>query len=83
MEKQEMGLINQWWGPAPSLDVAGEQGVEEGPLARYPMLSRGPELPPRHAAAIALPPSLGASRRAGFPPLLVFKMQRIPKAKYK
>lgn len=76
----ERGLINQQWGPAPSLDEAGEQGEEGAPLAHY---LRGPELPPRHTAAIALPPSLGASRRAGFPPLLVFKMQRIPKAKYK
>lgn len=24
MEKQESGLINQWWGRAPSLDVAEE-----------------------------------------------------------
>ena len=36
MEKQERGLINQWWGSAPSLNVAGEQGMEEEPLARYP-----------------------------------------------
>lgn len=35
MEKQERVLINQWCGPAPSLDVAGKQEVDEGLLARY------------------------------------------------
>jgi len=54
MEKQERGLINPWWGPAPSLHVAGEQRLEEGPSALSPGGLSSPQdtlrLSPSHPA---------------------------------
>lgn len=54
MEKQERGLKNQWWEPAPFVDVSGEQRMEEGPLIRYPSGLNSPQdtlqLSPSHLA---------------------------------
>lgn len=54
MEKQKRGLKNQWWEPGPSVDVAGEQRVEEGLIVYYPNVLNSPQdslqLSPSHPA---------------------------------
>lgn len=43
MEKQKRELKNQWWEPGPSVDVAGEQRVEEELITCYPCVLNSPQ----------------------------------------